>query len=90
MNKWSRFNETNNPLIDKYDSKLNNIKISKQDHIHSNKVWDTFKIKDLGIYHDLYLQINALLLADVFSITFKTCVLKYMSLIQQKLFQLQD
>ena len=74
MNKWSRFNETNNPLIDKYDSKLNNIKISKQDHIHSNKVWDTFKIKDLGIYHDLYLQTDVTLLADVFESFRKMCL----------------
>ena len=65
--------------------------ITDADYAHTKRVCRDFKTKKLGIYHDLYLQINALLLADVFSMTFKTCVLKYMSLIQQKLFQqLQD
>lgn len=74
MNKCSRFNETNNPLIDKYDSKLNNTKTSKEDHIHLNKVSDTFKIKDLGIYHDLYVQTDVTLLADVFESFRKMCL----------------
>ena len=37
-----------------------------------------FQIKNLGEYHDLYVQSNTLLLADVLK-TLKICVLKYMS-----------
>ena len=30
------------------------------------KVWETFEIRNLGEYHDLYVQCNTFLLADVF------------------------
>ena len=30
------------------------------------KVWEAFEIKNLGKYHDLYVQCNTLLLAEVF------------------------
>ena len=32
----------------------------------AQKVWDTLKIKKLGEYHDLYVQSDTALLADVF------------------------
>ena len=34
--------------------------------MHAHKVWDVFGIRNLGEYHDLYVQIDTLLLADVF------------------------
>ena len=34
--------------------------------MHAQKVWDVFEIRNLGEYHDLYVQSDALLLADVF------------------------
>ena len=30
------------------------------------KVWEAFEIKNLGKYHDLYVQCNTFLLAEVF------------------------
>ena len=36
------------------------------DYRHGNNVFKRFKLKNLGEYHDLYVQSNTLLLADVF------------------------
>ena len=34
--------------------------------MYAQKVWDVFEINNLGEYHDLYVQSDTLLLADVF------------------------
>ena len=36
------------------------------DFRHANNVFKKFKLKNLGKYHDLYVQSDTLLLADVF------------------------
>ena len=51
--------------------------ITDKDYAHSQKVFERFKLKDLSDYHDLYVQSDTLLLADVF----ETSALKYMKLI---------
>ena len=40
--------------------------ISDADYAHWKRVWKEFEIKKLREYHDLYVQRNALFLADVF------------------------
>ena len=40
--------------------------ISDKDDKHIQKVWETFEIKNLGEYRDLYVQCDTFLLADVF------------------------
>ena len=40
--------------------------ISDKNYLHVQKVWDVFQIKSLGEYHDLYVQTDTLLLADVY------------------------
>ena len=40
--------------------------ISAKDYLHAQKVWDVFEIRNLGEYHDLYVQSDTLLLADVY------------------------
>ena len=48
--------------------------------MHAQKVCEEFELKDLGEHHDLYVQSDTLLLADLFE-NFRINVLKYMSLI---------
>ena len=42
---------------------------------HAQKVWNTFKIKNLGEYHDRYVQSDTVQLADIFE-QFRTLCLK--------------
>ena len=47
-------------------SELNLENITDKDYEHVKKVWKAFEIKSLGGYHDLYVQYDTFLLADVF------------------------
>ena len=51
-----------------------------KDYEHVKKVWETFEIKNLGEYHDFYVQCDTFLLADVLK-TLEISVLKYINLI---------
>ena len=66
MDSWERFNETSLPPKKAFYSELNLEDINYEDYEHSQKVWEVFEIKNLGDYHDLYVQSDTLLLADVF------------------------
>ena len=65
MDDWEKFNETS--LLEKEDfySHLNMEDIADADYAHAKRVCKDFEIKNLGEYHDLYVQSNTLLLADV-------------------------
>ena len=66
------------PLVeDHYYSELDNEGITKEDLKHVKKVCDTFKIKNLGEYHDLYVQSDTALLADVFENFRDNCIDNY-------------
>ena len=54
--------------------------VTDVDYRHGKTVFEYLIDKYLGDYHDLYVQSDTLLLADVFKIL-ETCVLKYMNLI---------
>ena len=45
--------------------------------IWKKRLYEGFKIKNLGEYHDLYLKSDTLLLADVFENTWKMCLKIY-------------
>ena len=66
MDSWKRLKEESLPDKESFYSKLNNEHITDEDYAHAQKVWDAFKIKNLGKYHDLYVQSSTLLHADVF------------------------
>ena len=79
MDSWGRFNETN--LLNKkpFYSELNLEDITNKDYVHAQKVFEEFKLKNLDDYHDLYVQSDTLLLADVFENFIESSVLKYMN-----------
>ena len=66
MDNWEKFDETTLPPKEAFYSNLNLEDISDEDYAHAQKVWDVFEIKNRGEYHDLYVQSDTLLLADVF------------------------
>ena len=66
MDNWERFNETSLPNKESFYNNLNMENIEDIDYSHGNNVCKIFKLKDLGKYHDLYVQSDTLLLADVF------------------------
>ena len=66
MDSWEKFDETTLPPKEAFYSNLNLEDISDEDYAHAQKVWDVFEIKNRVEYHDLYVQSDTLLLADVF------------------------
>ena len=74
MDSWKRFKEESLPDKESFYSELNKEHITDEDYAHAQKVWDTFKMKILGEYNDLYVQSDTLLLADVFEDFRNKCV----------------
>ncbi|PKK65417.1 hypothetical protein RhiirC2_715563 [Rhizophagus irregularis] len=65
-NAWEKFDRTSLPPKKDFYSLLSQQNISKEDYEHAQKVWKIFEMKNFGEYHDLYLETDVLLLADVF------------------------
>ena len=62
-----RFNKTSLPDKKAFYSNLNiKKKIKDVDYRHAQKVFEEFKTKNLGEYHNLYVQSDTLLLVDLF------------------------
>ena len=51
--------------------------VNKEDYEHVNRVGKEFRLKDLGEYHNLYLKIDVILLANVFKAFRKVCLDNY-------------
>ena len=60
-----KFNETSLPEKEEFYSHLNMEDITDAYYVHAKRVCKDFEIKQLGEYHDLFVQSDALLLADV-------------------------
>ena len=77
IDSWQRFDETSLPGKDVFYSNLNMEDITDTDYKHPNKVFKKFKLKNLGEYHDLYVQNDTLLFADVFENFRNMCIKVY-------------
>ena len=66
MDSQEKFNEESLPDKESFYSELNKKGITDEDYVHAQKVWKVFKIKNLGEYHNLYVQSDTSLFADVF------------------------
>ena len=79
MNTWDKFNEKQLPEKKEFYSLLSGTNISDDDYERAQNVWNHFDVKDMGEYHDLYLQTDVLLLADVFE-NFRIMCMNYYGL----------
>jgi len=77
MDSFNRFEETELPKKKEFFNDLNKTAVSDSEYQHAREVWNSFKIKNLGEYHDLYLKTDVLLLADVFENVRNTCPKHY-------------
>ncbi|KFM60901.1 hypothetical protein X975_19061, partial [Stegodyphus mimosarum] len=66
MDSFKKFNETHLPPREAFFSNITKEELSVSDYQHAQMVWESFKLQNLGEYHDLYLKTDCLLLADVF------------------------
>ena len=89
MDDWNRFDEEQLPNKSDFYNGLNMAEISGIDYRHAEKVFNKLNINNLGEYHDLYVQSDTLLLADVFE-NFRDMFMKVYGLDPTYFFQHQD
>ena len=77
MDSFEKINQTELLAKEHIYSILNDQDITNDEYDHAKKVWKTFKLKNMGEYHDLYLGSDMLLLTDIFENFRKTCLQYY-------------
>ena len=77
MDSWQKFDETSLPEKEAFYSNLNIEDITDVDYRHGKTVFEYLINKNLGDYHDLYVQSDTLLLADVFEDFRNMCIKVY-------------
>jgi len=77
MDSWDRFDEVQLPPKEAFFSTLRDENISDAEYKHAQNVWNKFKCRNIGEYHDLYLKTDVLLLADVWEGFSVTCMENY-------------
>ena len=69
MDSFEKFGDKQLPPKEQFYSILTDENISDEQCQHAQKVWDTFRVKTMGKYDNLYLESDILLLADVLRIS---------------------
>ena len=77
MDCVEKFKDTELPKYEDFYLKVSGKNISEKEYKHAQHIWAPFNIKTMGEYHDLYLQLAVLLLADVMNKFRQTCVEHY-------------
>ena len=88
INSFKRFNEETLPAKKYFfsstkkgkigdDGKISDGHISFKDYLTCEKIWDKFKMKNMGNYHDHYLKKHVLFLGDVFEEFIDRCLKLY-------------
>ena len=77
MDSWEKFNEKSLPSKEDFYSNLNMEDIDYIDYRHGNNVFKGIKLENLRDYHNLYVQSDTLLLADVFENFRDMCLKEY-------------
>lgn len=62
-----KLNNLSLPEINDFYSKLNLSNIEDKEYLHAITVWNTFDCKTFKDYHDLYMNVDVLLLADIWT-----------------------
>lgn len=77
VDSLEKLNEKTLPSIEKFYSSLSESCITVDEYSHCKKVWDTFDVKSIGEFSDLYLTIDCLLLTDIFYNFRQVCLKHY-------------
>ncbi|XP_052779407.1 uncharacterized protein LOC128216784 [Mya arenaria] len=77
MDSFDKFDESELPSKDQFYSTIKKEHISNEDYEHARTVFQTFNMRSLGEYHDLYLKTDVVLLSDVFESFRKLCLQQY-------------
>ena len=77
MDSLNKFNQDKLPPMNNFYSKLTMENITNSHYRHVQGVFKTFNNKNLGDYHDLYVQSDVLLLVDVFEDFRNQCLKTY-------------
>ena len=77
MDSWQRFDETLLPHKEAFYRNLNMEDITDIDYRQAKAVFEYLITKNLGDYHDLYVQSDTLFLADVFENFRNMCIKVY-------------
>ena len=79
MTSWDRLEETELPPVEAFYSELSMSRVSGGNYQHAQRVWKEFVIRNLGEYHDLYLQMDVVLPENIFE-KFRETALKHYGL----------
>ena len=72
-----KFKDTQLPKYEDFSSKVSGQTMSENQYKHAQHAWKHFNIQTMGDYHDLYLQLDVLLLAHVMNKFKQTCMGHY-------------